>query len=151
VKPCTRPVAGHLCGETTDTHLFTCGQRCPIHTPAALLGIPEPGWGGYTVKTPQQLREEGTTAVIEASDDTDKAVVRRAILETARLGKPFSPNDVRPLLPKLRSNNLIGAMFLSMLATGEISKIDETPSTDGGTHYKRIGVYVLGSIAEAAA
>lgn len=147
MKTCTYYLHDHFCGERAVGR-YLPGWRCPVHTPAAILGRPEPDTAD--APHPAQLRDEGAHQVLDASDDSDKSVVRRAILEVARQGAPFSPNDVRPLLPKLRSNNLIGAMFLSLLHAGEISKVDETPSDDDGTHYKKVGVYVLAG-AEVAA
>lgn len=89
------------------------------------------------------LRDEALEAVTEASDEQDVAVVDQAILNVAQRGVPFSANDVRPLLPRLRSNNLVGARMNSLRMRRLIVKIGEVVSTDPGTHGKKIGLYVL--------
>jgi hypothetical protein len=88
------------------------------------------------------LRDEGQQCVTDASDGQDIAVVDQAILTVAQRGLPFSANDVRPLLPPLRSNNLVGARFNALRMRRLIRKVGETPSTDKGTHGKPVAVYV---------
>lgn len=36
------PMRKCVCGTTETIRLFPCGWRCPLHTPAALAGEPEP-------------------------------------------------------------------------------------------------------------
>lgn len=87
-------------------------------------------------------RDEALRSVTEASDDQDIAVVDQAILNLAATGGRFSANDVRPLLPELRSKNLIGARFNALRMRRLIVKVGEVTSTDRGTHGKRVALYV---------
>lgn len=95
------------------------------------------------------LREQGQDRVTAASDDQDIAVVDQAILTVAERGAPFSANDVRPLLPALRSKNLVGARFTSLRKAGRIRRhkvngmAQYVPSTDEGTHGHPIAVWLL--------
>lgn len=93
------------------------------------------------------LRDQALTQVTTASDTQDIAVVDQAIREVAAAGQPFSANDVRPLLPPLRSQGLVGARMNSLRMRRQIIKIGEVVSTDVGTHGKRIGLYVASSLA----
>jgi hypothetical protein len=86
-------------------------------------------------------RDEALTAVTEASDDQDIAVVDQAIDRFAASGVQFSANDIRPLLPPLRSNNLIGARFNAARMRRQIVKVGEVTSTDPGTHGKPVALY----------
>lgn len=51
---CSRPVDGDYCRETENVRYFREGHRCPIHTYAALNGLPEcqpgPGIPAYRTK-----------------------------------------------------------------------------------------------------
>jgi hypothetical protein len=40
-----------VCGAKKDVHLYACGWRCPLHTPARQAGKPEPGEGRYCAPT----------------------------------------------------------------------------------------------------
>jgi hypothetical protein len=87
------------------------------------------------------LRDEGIRAVTEASDAQDIAVVDQLIREFARRRTPFSANDVRPLLPALRSNNLVGARFRCAARRGQIRRIGYVTSTDPGTHSHPVALW----------
>lgn len=99
-----------------------------------------------------ELRDEGQQRVTDASDDQDIAVVDQAIKAVAERGRPFSANDVRPLLPELGRRNLIGARFTSLRKAKVIRrhKLDGqpqyVPSNDPGTHGHPIAVWVSGEI-----
>ena len=73
------------------------------------------------------LRDEGHTQVTAASDDQDIAVVDQLIREHAALGRPFSINDIRPLVPALRSMNLLGARFRAAALRGDIAPTGRYP------------------------
>lgn len=90
------------------------------------------------------MRDAGLDQVTEASDDQDIAVVDQAILTVADRGGQFSANDVRPLLPALRSRNLIGARFNALRTAKRITRVKGSyvPSTDPGTHGHPIAVWV---------
>jgi hypothetical protein len=124
-----------VCATTTAT-LYPGGWLCADHTPAKAMGLPEPRtWvEQQQLQQGRALREEGVARVEQASDDWDRAVVDRAIREVAAKGRPFSANDVRPLLPPGIRKNLVGARFLAASRSGLIRKIGYTPSTDPKTH-----------------
>lgn len=90
------------------------------------------------------LRDAGQEQVTTASDAQDVAVVDQAILAVAARGRSFSANDVRPLLPVLRSRNLIGARFTALRKAKLIVRVKGSyvPSTDPGTHGHPIAVWV---------
>jgi len=46
---------GRYCGASEDVHPFLQGPACPLHTPAALAGLPEPG------TRPQPVADTTTT------------------------------------------------------------------------------------------
>jgi hypothetical protein len=96
------------------------------------------------------LRDEGMARVTEASDAQDIAVVDQAIETFVQSGRPFSANDVRPLLPPLRSNNLVGARFSAFRTRKQIVRVGYTPSTDPGTHGHPVAVWQAAWAVEAA-
>lgn len=81
----------------------------------------------------QALAEEGMARAEQSAGDWDIAVIDQAIGELARSGRAFSANDVRPLLPQVRTP-AIGARFAAARKRDEITPIGYTPSTDPGTH-----------------
>lgn len=95
----------------------------------------------------QRLRDEGIAKVEGASDDWDRAVVDRVILEVAARGVRFSANDCRPLFPPDIRPALLGARFLAAAKAGRITKVGYTPSTDKGTHSHPIAEWISTSAA----
>lgn len=136
-KPCV------MCGAEPAV-LYPGGFRCPQHTPAKLLGLPEPAtWVEQqkAVAQGRELREDGVAKVEAASGDWDRAVVDRAIKECAATGRPFSANDVRPLLPPGIRKNLVGARFLAASRSGLIRRVGAVASTDPGTHAHEVKLW----------
>lgn len=88
-------------------------------------------------------RDRSLQLVTDTSDEQDIAVVDQAILTVAAQGAIFTANDVRPLLPVLRSNNLVGARFQALKKAGEIQRVSGqyVPSTDPGTHGHPVAVW----------
>lgn len=89
----------------------------------------------------QTLRDEGIAKVEAASDDQDRAVIDQAIRVVAERGRPFSANDVRPLLPAGIRPALVGARFMAASRRREIRKLGWVPSTDPGTHAHPIALW----------
>lgn len=87
-------------------------------------------------------RDAALELVTENGDTQDVAVVDQAISRFAASGARFSANDVRPLLPALRSNNLVGARFNAARMRRQIVKVGEVISTDPGTHGKKVALYI---------
>lgn len=77
---------------------------------------------------------------LRGSDDIDHAVIRQAIDHLVAQGKPFSANDLRPLLPAVRvcliSRDLIRAQRL-----GQIRRTGYEPSTLPSTKGAVVAVY----------
>lgn len=46
-----RTADGH-CGAVDGVRPYVVGLRCPLHTPAALAGVPEPGAAAYGPPAP---------------------------------------------------------------------------------------------------
>jgi hypothetical protein len=88
-------------------------------------------------------RDRGIQQVTDTSDNHDINVVDQAIRAVASRGSVFTANDVRPLLPALRSNNLIGARFQALKKAGVIRRVkgQYVPSTEPGTHGHPIAVW----------
>lgn len=145
-KPC------QLCGANPAV-LYPCGVRCPDHTPAKLMGIPEPpqGYGAQfqadhlsrlaSLQQGRALREEGVQKVEQSSGEWDRRVVDQAIKACAEKGRPFSANDVRPLLPAGIRKNLVGARFLAASRAGLIRRVGAVASTDPGTHAHEVKLW----------
>ena len=89
-------------------------------------------------------RDAALDRVNRNADDQDVSVVDQAIRTVAARGVSFSANDVRPLLPPLRSNNLVGARFLALKGAGEIRRVtgQYVPSTEPSTHGHVIALWV---------
>lgn len=89
-------------------------------------------------------RDDALALVERFADDWDRSVVQQIILQVADRGVPFSANAVRPLLPVLRSNNLVGAMFAHLARSKQIRRVkgQYEPSDDPSTHGHPIAVWV---------
>lgn len=92
----------------------------------------------------RNARDEGLARVEASSSEWEKAVIDQAILAMAEKPVRFSANDFRDLLPEVRTRKLIGQRCgdLSKRKPPPIVKVDETISTDEGTHAKKINVYI---------
>lgn len=99
----------------------------------------------------QHLRDEGMAAVEEASDDMSRATIDQALREVAKRGRPFSANDVRPLLPPGIRPALVGARFMAASRRREIRKVGWVASTDPGTHAHPVALWALDAAGENAA
>lgn len=97
---------------------------------------------GEQLELGQALREEGIHRVEDASDDQDRAVIDQAIRAVAERGRPFSANDVRPLLPPGLRPALVGARFMAASRRKMIRKVGWVPSTDPGTHAHPVAQWV---------
>lgn len=71
----------------------------------------------------------------------DIAVIDQAIEVHAQLGKPFSANDLRPLLPPVRTP-VIGGRFAAARKRGLIKPIGTVTSSDRGTHAKPVALWI---------
>lgn len=75
------------------------------------------------------------------SDEWDNRVIRQCIEAFALQGRPFSANDMRPLLPEVRkcliSRRLIDAQKDGLIRYGGV-----TPSSLKSTKSARVNVYV---------
>ena len=74
------------------------------------------------------------------ADEWDKRVIDRVIYAMAAQGHPFSVNDFRELLPRVR-NALISHRLRAALNAGVITRVGKTPSTLKSTHAHEINVY----------
>ena len=74
------------------------------------------------------------------SDIWDKQVIDRVIYAMAAQGQPFSVNDFRELLPRVR-NALISHRLRAAMNAGVITRVGKTPSTLKSTHAHEINVY----------
>lgn len=82
-------------------------------------------------------RERGIGVVEQASDDQDRAVVDQAIREVGRMRGTVSANDIRPLLPNVRSS-LVGARFLGLAKQGKLRKIGYIAATHAAGHGRMV-------------
>lgn len=90
-------------------------------------------------------RDLGLAVVEAGSDEWDRRVIDHLISDAADLGVPFSANLIRPFLPALRSNNLIGQRFLTAARRGLIRRVGYVQSDDPGTHAHPIAQWVKAS------
>lgn len=74
------------------------------------------------------------------ADEHDKLVIDRVIYAMAAQGQPFSVNDFRELLPRVR-NALISHRLRAAMNAGVITRVGKTPSTLKSTHAHEINVY----------
>lgn len=81
-------------------------------------------------------------AQLDATDrgGWERSVILTAIEHLADQGRPFSANDVRPLLPEVNTNR-IGRCFALAADRGLIEFVGYVRSTDRGTHGKRIATW----------
>lgn len=86
-------------------------------------------------------RDDAVALVESSADDQDRKVIDQAIRAVAQSGKPFSANDIRPVLPRVRAA-LIGARFLAASKRGEIRKVGFVQSTDPGTHAHPVALWI---------
>lgn len=103
-------------------------------------------------KTPAALiaearaaRDEGMALAQVADEERgswDSKVIDQAIRAFAETGRPFSMNDIRPLLPEVRGA-LIGVRFNHASRRGYVRKVGSTPSLKKNTHAKDIAVWVI--------
>jgi hypothetical protein len=98
----------------------------------------------------QALRDTALAQVEAASDEWERAVIDQAIRALADRGRPFSANDVRPLLPPGVRPALVGARFMAASRRLEIVEVGLVRSTDPGTHAKRITIWRKGDVEEVA-
>jgi len=107
---------------TADAPTLTPNQRALV----------DAGWAAYH----RSVQEHGP------SDDWDRKVIDQAIAALVMAGRPFSVNDLRPLLPEVRkcliSRRLIEAQRTNQIRwTGTV-----TPSTLQSTKAASVKVYV---------
>ncbi|SDC45151.1 hypothetical protein [Nocardioides lianchengensis] len=88
------------------------------------------GWELYEAST----REHGK------ADEWDRRVIDQVIHAFVRQGRPFSANDLRPLLPEVRKC-LISRRLIQAQLDGLIRYVGVTPSTLRSTKAARVNVY----------
>lgn len=76
----------------------------------------------------------------DRTDDWDKAVIDQAIGYVAAQGLPFSANDLRPLLPAVRTA-LVSRRLIAAQNRNEIRATGFTRSTLASTHGAHVRVY----------
>lgn len=92
-------------------------------------------------------RDAGIDLALEAASDWEKALVWQGIEAFGQTGRPFSANNLRDLLPDVRTP-MIGGQFTKASAAGVIVRVGVVMSTDEETHHKAIGLW-LGAAAAA--
>jgi len=100
----------------------------------------------------QKARDEGMSLAQVADEERgswDSKVIDQAIEAFAEQGRPFSMNDIRPLLPEVRPS-LIGVRFTHASRRGYLRKVGLTPSLKRNTHLKPVTLWVLASAADEA-
>lgn len=85
-------------------------------------------------------RYEASTEAHGVADDWDNAVIVTAIKAFVRQGRPFSCNDLRPLLPEVRKC-LISRRLIDAQRDGWIRRVGFTPSTLKSTKNALVRVY----------
>lgn len=83
-----------------------------------------------------------------AADEWDKQVIDQVIRAFVRQGRPFSVNDMRPLLPEVRKC-LISRRLIAAQRDGLVRSVGITYSTLKSTKGARVSVYapIRGAIA----
>lgn len=83
------------------------------------------------------------------ADEWDNRVIRQCIEAFVLQGRPFSANDMRPLLPEVRKC-LISRRLIEAQHDGLIRYVGVTPSTLASTKSARVNVYapIRGALAE---
>lgn len=129
--------------------LLAAGMHISIHCDTAL------GWHYQDECRPKPtgaaLRDAGMAATEQASDDWSRAVIDQALATFAAAGRPFSANDLRPLLPPGIRPALVGARFMAASKRREIVKVGWVASTDPGTHAHPVGLWLRADVATEAA
>ena len=90
----------------------------------------ERGWADY----------KASTEAHGPSDEWDKAVIDQCIHAFVKQGRPFSANDLRPLLPEVRKC-LISRRLIAAQQDGLIRYVGVTASTLKSTKSARVNVY----------
>lgn len=94
------------------------------------------------VKAARAERDAGMAAAEEADrDGWDRKVIDQAIEAYAKTEERFSINELRELLPDVRSA-LIGSRFMAASVGGRIRRVGLTPSTKKNTHGKDVAVWL---------
>lgn len=109
-----------------------------------------PAWAPRSVAVAlaraRAARDAGIDLALEAASDWEKALVWQAIEAFAELGQPFSANNLRDLLPDVRTP-MIGGQFTKASIAGVIVRVGIVMSTDEPTHHKPIGLWLGASAA----
>lgn len=88
-------------------------------------------------------RDAGIAMAEEADrDGWDRKVISQAISAFAGTGRIFTANDIRPLLPEVRSA-LIGGQFIAAARRGQIRVCGQDPSTKKNTHGKPVARWII--------
>lgn len=82
-------------------------------------------------------------ALAETGDqaDWDRKLIDQAIAAFAITGEPFSANDLRDLLPDVRTT-LMGSRFYAASVREEIRKVGDATSTKKNTHAKPVALWI---------
>lgn len=95
----------------------------------------------YTDPSPEQARDEGMAATVEANPDAMRAALR-IIRETALSQPVFNSNATRPRMKLAQiPGQVIGAAYRQALKDRVIRRIGYVPSTDPGTHAHPVAEY----------
>lgn len=93
----------------------------------------------------QKARDEGMSIAQVADEERgswDSKVIDQAIEAFAEQGRPFSMNDIRPLLPEVRPS-LIGVRFTNASRRGYLRRVGMTPSLKRNTHLKPVALWLI--------
>jgi hypothetical protein len=91
-------------------------------------------------------RDEGMAQAEDADrSGWDKSLIDTAIAAFAGTGEPFSANDLRGLLPDVRSA-LMGARFMAAAKAGQIRRVGVATSTKKNTHSKDVAMWIRASV-----
>lgn len=94
------------------------------------------------IEEARKARAAGMALAQEADrDGWDKKTIDQAIHAFAGTGRPFSANDLRPLLPEVRSA-LMGARLYAASIRGLIRKCGQETSTKKNTHAKPVARWI---------
>lgn len=94
------------------------------------------------VAAARTARDEGMAQAEDAdASGWEKHLIDQAITAFAATGDPFSANDLRPLLPDVRSA-LMGARFMAAAKAGLIRRVGFATSTKKNTHSKDVAMWI---------
>lgn len=98
-RRCSRWTGPGYCGAVEGTRQYACGYRCPAHTPAALVGQPEPPTATPGVP---EYRRDHLAAVICSMPELITAAALAAESRTAGWdGNPLTARrDIRALVAR---------------------------------------------------